>query len=604
LKVLELFGLRISAHLRAIDAASTASQAIHFAPNHKADKDKIYQSAPTAATSSTANKPIGAYAFVQGTPIYTMTPRLFPASSPASGVSLNQKRVAILTDQKDWWRSVEESGALIGFAWQVICPAGAGVQGAMQVDIGSEKSAETSLRPFDAGSIDAILVLKDLIGRSTKGWLENDLGQEIALAELLFAVTKHCYQRIAEGSISVSSVCLNAFNGKQLDPYTGLIAGFMKSLARELPQARCSVVNLDDKNLLRALRCTEVELGQEAFAGEVSFRNGDRYIFRLQSVDALAADERGFLTQDSVVIATGGGRGVTAALCEALLERYGCTIVALGRTTVSGVPEQILGMTAEEYLALEGEFYRAELLRNPRQQITELRKLYWSYQAANELQQVIKRLGSLGGAFEYNAVDITDAVAVDELVRGVYDRYGRVDLVLHGAGIQVSKIIPKKTIEVFHKVVTTKLASLRFLYRACRQRCKGSRVHFHLLTSAFSYLGNDGQPDYGAANEAMNRIADAMSVAEPDASWSSMAWLGWAGIGMTRGTEFAALAANRRLRGVTKEEGKKIFRTLLAGNQLRRSLGPLSRKWNSRLRTRPICSITWSTGCLRSPAHL
>ncbi len=44
-----------------------------------------------------------------------------------------------------------------------------------------------------------------------------------------------------------------------------------------------------------------------------------------------------------------------------------------------------------------------------------------------------------------------------------------------------------------------------------------------------------------------------------------MAWLGWAGIGMTRDSEFAALAAARRLRGVTKEEGQQIFSALMKG---------------------------------------
>jgi hypothetical protein len=50
-----------------------------------------------------------------------------------------------------------------------------------------------------------------------------------------------------------------------------------------------------------------------------------------------------------------------------------------------------------------------------------------------------------------------------------------------------------------------------------------------------------------------------------EAHWSSMAWLGWAGIGMTRDSEFAALAASRRLRGVTKEEGQNIFAELMQG---------------------------------------
>ena len=81
-------------------------------------------------------------------------------------------------------------------------------------------------------------------------------------------------------------------------------------------------------------------------------------------------------------------------------------------------------------------------------------------------------------------------------------------------------------------------------------------------------MGNDGQPDYGAANEALNRLADVMAPSgntENAASWCSVAWLGWAGIGMTRGSEFAALAANRGLRGITKTEGQEIFAKYLTG---------------------------------------
>jgi hypothetical protein len=78
-------------------------------------------------------------------------------------------------------------------------------------------------------------------------------------------------------------------------------------------------------------------------------------------------------------------------------------------------------------------------------------------------------------------------------------------------------------------------------------------------------MGNDGQPDYGAANEAMSRIAACMNAPESGTYWSAMAWLGWAGVGMTRDSEFAALAASRRLRGVTKEEGQQIFSKMMKG---------------------------------------
>src|SRR5258705_6445498 len=137
-------------------------------------------------------------------------------------------------------------------------------------------------------------------------------------------------------------------------------------------------------------------------------------------------------------------------------------------------------------------------------------------------------------------------------------------MVLDGAGIQHSKALLKKSIEDFRKIVGSKLDGLSHLYKACRKYQTNIPVHFHILSSVFSYMGNDGQPDYGAANEAMNRIAACMDT-ETGTRWSSMAWLGWAGIGMTRDSEFAALAASRKLRGVTREEGQQIFSAMMKG---------------------------------------
>jgi hypothetical protein len=151
------------------------------------------------------------------------------------------------------------------------------------------------------------------------------------------------------------------------------------------------------------------------------------------------------------------------------------------------------------------------------------------------------------------------------VVEAAYRKYGRVDLVLHGAGIQVSKALTKKSLSNFRRIIATKLGGLSHLYKACKKHGAEHRTHFHILTSAFSYMGNDGQPDYGAANEAMARIAACMNSPDSGTHWSSMAWLGWAGVGMTRDSEFAALAASRGLRGVTKEEGQQIFSAMMNG---------------------------------------
>src|SRR5262249_29568148 len=221
-------------------------------------------------------------------------------------------------------------------------------------------------------------------------------------------------------------------------------------------------------------------------------------------------------------------------LVEDLLRSFGCRVIALGRTDPSRAPENVLSMDEQAFKDYEPQFYKDEIARNKSRKIAELKREYLSYRAANEVCQIEKQLQAISKQYEYQSVDITSEAAIDQLVKTIYQKYGRVDLVLHGAGIQVSNALSKKSLSNFRTIIATKLSGLSNLYKACNKYGAGARTHFHILTSAFSYMGNDGQPDYGAANEAMARVAACMNSRGSATHWSSMAWLGWAGIGMTR----------------------------------------------------------------------
>ena len=81
-------------------------------------------------------------------------------------------------------------------------------------------------------------------------------------------------------------------------------------------------------------------------------------------------------------------------------------------------------------------------------------------------------------------------VIYETLVEGV-------DLVIHGAGIQDSRPFDTKSLHDFRRVVSTKVDGLANLRRACERHFPAAPIHYHLVTSTFSVLGNDGQADYG-----------------------------------------------------------------------------------------------------------
>lgn len=504
------------------------------------------------------------YAFIQDTPINYFTPEMFEEQAKDPGQFLKNRKVLFITDQSKFWKELEKSGYLNLLEYKIVCSNTTGLDKSISIDLDSDSSIEDTSKDLDEFDYDTIIAIKNLEDYTEKSLLEKDVRKELILLELLFAVCKKNYSRIRNKEVSVLTLCINAFYGQTLNPFTGILAGFMKSISRELPDSNCKIINTEESNVVRAIEQVEIELGQSDIE-EVCYKNGKRKVIKLTPIGQLANDEHSFLNSESIIIATGGGRGVTAVLVEELLIYFKCTVIAFGRTSLSDAPNEILNMDELSFERYEKQFYQEEMAKDNPKSITQLKAKYLEYQAINELSRVIDRLHRLPGSFSYMNVDITDRDATDNAIREVFKRYGRIDMVLHGAGVQVSKTLPKKSINDFRKIIYTKLAGLSYIFQACEKLRKGNEIHYHLLTSAFSYLGNDGQPDYGSSNEAMNRIAESMNRTSSLSNWSSLAWLGWAGVGMTKGSEFAALAANRKLRGIKREEGQIIFRELIKG---------------------------------------
>ena len=502
-------------------------------------------------------------------PIFYCTPRLtaVDAKPVTMSYAIQKGRILILTDQTAWQDSAEARKILDEMEPTTLCPAAHCVPGAMPVDLSSDAAISESLRSVDFNRYTAIIAIKDLAGGdSALETVVADAGSGGGLLDLMFAVVRQAYDRLKEGNTVLGSLCLNAVKGELVHPFSGLLAGFVKAIARELPQAVCKALATDTDNLRHALQQMETERGQGPLpaAAEVVYINSLRHEYRLDRLPTLSSGEVPLIGADSVVIATGGGRGVTAVLVEELLRIHGCSVILLGRTDLSTFPAHFLSMDKDEFDRYETEFYRAEIARTPGTRIGDLKRRYEHIRNAREVRDTVSTLSRLPGKVEYIPIDITDGQAVDGVIRKVAEKFGRVDLVIHGAGLQVSKNTSRKTIEEFRRVVATKIGGLGNLYRSYRKHLPAGKTHFHMITSVFSYFGNDGQPDYGAANEAMNSIANYMGNST-GSEWTTLSWLGWAGIGMTRGSEYEVLARLRGLRPITMKEGQAIFSELLRG---------------------------------------
>ncbi len=477
------------------------------------------------------------------TPIHLADVRLVPAPLDSGQTVPNTRQsVLVLVDSAV---DADLLGTALPGAQLIVIDVG-------DIDLADEQSASVALDDAGLAQVDGIIAI-------ASGEVDDLMGEaEQNLTELLFLCIKNRLTSVASGQTRIGAVCLNGLDSQgRPSAQSGLLGGLLKSVQRELPDASCRSI-ITDGDVPAAIGALTREWGTDGPV-EVALRQGRRQRFALVNVPVASHPGQTQVHADSVVIATGGARGVTAVLMEALQRKHACKIALFGRSDIGAVPAELVAMDDESFDAYEPEFYRAKSADGRR--LADVRSEFATLRSRREAARTVQRLAELPGELIYVPCDITDAHAVRAAVAQVATQLGAPTLLVHGAGLQVSGALEKRSLDTFHRVVRTKIGGLANLLAATDDQPTPPAVH--VLTSVFSFLGNDGQPDYGAANEGMNRLVERKR--STDRHWSALAWLGWAAVGMTRGSEYAALASARGLRPVTKEEGSQIFMDAVAG---------------------------------------
>jgi NAD(P)-dependent dehydrogenase (short-subunit alcohol dehydrogenase family) len=147
--------------------------------------------------------------------------------------------------------------------------------------------------------------------------------------------------------------------------------------------------------------------------------------------------------------------------------------------------------------------------------------------AAREIRANLTALDNAGVKVSYHAVDVRDADALGGVVDSVYDRHGRLDGIVHGAGVIEDRLLADKTPESFRRVFDTKVGAAHTLVSAVRD----PHPFLVLFTSVSGAFGNKGQVDYAAANDALATLAWSLD-AQQFGPVVAVDWGPWAGSGM------------------------------------------------------------------------
>ncbi|SMB25365.1 conserved protein of unknown function [Sterolibacterium denitrificans] len=304
------------------------------------------------------------------------------------------------------------------------------------------------------------------------------------------------------------------------------MAGMLKTVAREWPEVKVHYVDLDITEPADELAAyLEIELLAENPLTEVSYREGSRHLLKVVESSLPLAAEINHLALDrnSVVMLTGGARGITAHLAVALARRYGCQLELVGRSPLPAGEEN-----AETRAATDLKSLRQLLIRqHPELKPIEIEQHCSQILAAREIRNTFAQIEAAGGRVNYSAIDVRDIDAFAAYIEALYQRYGRIDGVIHGAGVVEDKLLRHKTPESFQRVFDTKVRGALMLYKLLRDDV-GFVVFFSSVASAF---GNKGQVDYATANDVLDKIAHALQL-RVKGRVLSVNWGPWAGTGM------------------------------------------------------------------------
>ncbi|MCK9395482.1 MAG: SDR family NAD(P)-dependent oxidoreductase [Methylobacter sp.] len=186
-------------------------------------------------------------------------------------------------------------------------------------------------------------------------------------------------------------------------------------------------------------------------------------------------------------------------------------------------------------------------------------------------QAQIDRLSSSGLNAEYRQLDVGRRQDVDDLIARLLDAHGRIDGILHCAGLLQDNFIQKKSAQEFTEVLAPKVAGTLHLDNAAKNV---DLDFFALFSSAAGAWGSAGQADYAAANAFMDAFAEyrneQVKAGQRRGHTLSINWPLWADGGMRM--EAAAEAMMQQTTGMVAlpaENGIDAFNRIMASGAAR-----------------------------------
>lgn len=326
----------------------------------------------------------------------------------------------------------------------------------------------------------------------------------------------------------LSSGLADVTGTEPLDPLKASVLGPVKVVPQEYPDIACRQIDVPGVEMLQGaaeLRGLAGQLVAELAVAPVpgariALRGAHRWVSQfapLPMTAEIAAQAQPWRTSATYLI-TGGLGGLGLLFARELARRYRARLVLTGR----------------QALPPRGD---------------------WDSQAAHHAPAVRERIRQVqameaDGAYVLTlAVDVTDHEGMTAAIEQARERFGRIDGVLHCAGIAGGGIVQRKLAAEAEAVLAPKIRGAQVLLDVL-QDDPPELVVFH--SSLFAVTGGPGQVDYCGANNSLDLLA--RQLARRGIRALSINWDGWTDVGMAaRSSIFGAKPTAERGEAAVRE---------------------------------------------------
>ncbi|TMC16230.1 MAG: SDR family NAD(P)-dependent oxidoreductase, partial [Chloroflexi bacterium] len=237
------------------------------------------------------------------------------------------------------------------------------------------------------------------------------------------------------------------------------LAGVLKTAQQEYPKLLGQLIEvegeLEASELLTLLQENQLGLPQQQ---HIRYRDGKRWVMHWQESAQVRTPLKVPWKEEGCYLISGGTGGLGRLFARDIARHVQkATIILLGRSALS-----------------------------------------------REQQVQLESAGKSGVHIEYHRVDVSDRQAVHALIHRVLARHGRLDGIIHAAGVLRDSLLLNKTPEEVQAVLAPKVMGVEWLDEASSQ----VPLDFFILCSSLSAIeGNGGQADYAAANAYLDAFA-------------------------------------------------------------------------------------------------